>query len=143
MLVRHWLRFSWLSSDQEPIDSQNKVRISSPFQSQNLIGNSPYCLLYNSYDVGSENLVFIKLIIPLLIFFCIFIISLVCLILSWYCEKKVCISHSWELSVTHAASLIILEHFSSNEWLDQENLKGVLLISNSSCTKLIIISEDS
>lgn len=33
------------------------------FLSQDLISNSPYCLLCNSYDVGSENLVLDQLII--------------------------------------------------------------------------------
>ena len=28
-----------------------------PLSAQNLISNSPYCLLYNSYDASSENLV--------------------------------------------------------------------------------------
>ena len=28
-----------------------------PFSAQDLIINSPYCLLYNSYDASSENLV--------------------------------------------------------------------------------------
>ena len=34
------------------------AKFSEPFFSQDLISNSPYCLPYNSYDVGSENLVF-------------------------------------------------------------------------------------
>ena len=34
------------------------AKVSEPFFSQDLISNSPYCLPYNSYDVGSENLVF-------------------------------------------------------------------------------------
>ena len=38
--------------------------IFEPFQSQDLISNSPYHLLYNSYDVSSENLVLDQLIIP-------------------------------------------------------------------------------
>ena len=35
-----------------------------PFNSQDLICNSPYCLLYNSSGVTSENLVLDQLIIP-------------------------------------------------------------------------------
>ena len=35
-----------------------------PFHPQDLIRNSPYCLLYNSYDVGMENLVLDQLMIP-------------------------------------------------------------------------------
>ena len=34
------------------------AKVSEPFFSQDLISNSPYCLPYKSYDVGSENLVF-------------------------------------------------------------------------------------
>ena len=34
------------------------AKVSEPFISQDLISNSPYCLPYKSYDVGSENLVF-------------------------------------------------------------------------------------
>ena len=36
----------------------------SPFNSQDLTSNSPYCLPYNSYDVNLENLVLDQLIIP-------------------------------------------------------------------------------
>ena len=35
-----------------------------PFNCQDLISNSPYCLLFNSYDVNLENLVLDHLIIP-------------------------------------------------------------------------------
>ena len=37
--------------------------------SKDKIGNSPYCQPYNSYDVSSENLVMVQLIIPKSIFF--------------------------------------------------------------------------
>ena len=40
-----------------------------PLNSQDLISNSPYCLLYNSYDVSLENLELDQPIIPKLIFF--------------------------------------------------------------------------
>ena len=33
------------------------AKVSETFFSQDLISNSPYCLPYKSYDVGSENLV--------------------------------------------------------------------------------------
>ena len=33
------------------------AKVNEPFFSQDLISNSPYCLPYKSYDVGSENLV--------------------------------------------------------------------------------------
>ena len=36
----------------------------SPFKSQDLIINSPYCLPYSSYDVNLEDLVLDQLIIP-------------------------------------------------------------------------------
>ena len=34
------------------------AKFSEPFFLQDLISNSPYCLPYKSYDVGSGNLVF-------------------------------------------------------------------------------------
>ena len=40
----------------------------SPFNSRDLIDNSPLCLPYNSSDVSSENFVLEQLIIPELIF---------------------------------------------------------------------------
>ena len=44
-----------------------------PFNSQDLITNSPFCLQYHSYDVSLENLVLNQLMIPLLIFLFILI----------------------------------------------------------------------
>ena len=44
--------------------------------SQDLISNSPYCLLYNSCDVSLENLELDQPIIPWLIFFFIVITCL-------------------------------------------------------------------
>ena len=49
--------------------------------SKDKIGNSPYCQPYNSYDVSSENLVLVQLIIPKLIFFFILITCLVDIVL--------------------------------------------------------------
>ena len=46
------------------------------FYSQDLYSNSPYCLLYNSCDIGWENLVLDQLIIPRLIFVFILIFCL-------------------------------------------------------------------
>ena len=43
------------------------------FHSKDLMSNSPYCLLYRSFYVSLENLVFDQLIIFKLIFFSIFI----------------------------------------------------------------------
>ena len=48
--------------------SSSFVHHSEPFHSQDLISNSPFRLLYNSYDVSLENLVLDQLLIPLLIF---------------------------------------------------------------------------
>ena len=33
------------------------INLGQPFHSQDLISNTPYCLQYNSYDVGLESLV--------------------------------------------------------------------------------------
>ena len=33
------------------------INLGQPFNYQDLISSSPYCLLYNSYDVGLESLV--------------------------------------------------------------------------------------
>ena len=46
------------------------------FNSQDLISNSPHCLLYNSDDVSLENLELDQLILPQLIFFFILITCL-------------------------------------------------------------------
>ena len=46
------------------------------FYSQDLYSNSPYCLLYNSCDIGWENLVLDQLMIPRLIFVFILITCL-------------------------------------------------------------------
>ena len=54
---------------------------SLPFNSQDLISNSPYCLPYSSSDVSLENLVWDQLIIPLLIFFFILITCLLDIVL--------------------------------------------------------------
>ena len=35
-----------------------------PFNSHDLISNSPYCLPYSSYEVSLENLVLDQLVIP-------------------------------------------------------------------------------
>ena len=53
-----------------------RVILAGPLDSQDLIGNSPNCLLYNSCDVSLENLVSDQLIIPELIFFFILVTCL-------------------------------------------------------------------
>ena len=62
---------------------------------QDLISNSPYCLLYSSYDVSNENLLLDQLIIPELMFFFILITSL--LEVYRYCKEKLCLGHTLEL----------------------------------------------
>ena len=52
-----------------------------PLNSQDLISNSLYCLLYNSYDVSLENLELDQPIIPKLIFFYILISCLLDIII--------------------------------------------------------------
>ena len=52
-----------------------------PFNSQDLVSNSPYCLPYSSCDVTLENLVFDQLIISSLVFFVILITCLLDIIL--------------------------------------------------------------
>ena len=64
---------------------------------QDLIGNSPYCRFYISYDVSSENLVLNQIIIPLFTFFPLYS-WLACLILLWYCTEKFGLGQSWELN---------------------------------------------
>ena len=52
-----------------------------PFNSQDLISNSFYCLPYSSCDINLENLVLNQLIIPWLIFFFILITCLLDIVL--------------------------------------------------------------
>ena len=52
-----------------------------PFQLQDLIGTSPYCLPYNSYNTSLESLVLNQLIIPYSIFFFILITLLLDIVL--------------------------------------------------------------
>ena len=52
-----------------------------PFNSQDLVSNSPYCLPYSSCDVSFENLVLDQLIIPSLVFFVILITCLLDIVL--------------------------------------------------------------
>ena len=47
-----------------------------PFNSQDLVSNSPYCLPYSSCHVSLENLVLEQLIIPSLVF-CVILITCV------------------------------------------------------------------
>ena len=54
---------------------------SKPFDSQDLISNSPYCLPYSSGDVGLENLVLDQLIFPKFLFSFILITCLLDIVL--------------------------------------------------------------
>ena len=54
---------------------------SKPFDSQDLISNSPYCLPYSSCDVNLENLSLDQFVIPWLIFFFILITCLLDIVL--------------------------------------------------------------
>ena len=54
---------------------------SKPFNSQDLISNSPYCLPYSSCDVGLKNLLLAQLIIIWLIFLFILITFLLVIVL--------------------------------------------------------------
>ena len=71
----------------------NQVGSLDSFHSQDLISNSPSCLLYNAqmlvwrifYWINSPNWYFSLLS------------SLVCLILYWHCKEKFCLGHKWEL----------------------------------------------
>ena len=81
--IRLW--FNW---------STQLEKYNEPFHSQDLISNSPYCLQYNSYDVGLENLVFDQLTIPKW-YFTLFS-PLVRSMLYWHWMEKFCLGHSWE-----------------------------------------------
>ena len=74
----------------------------SPFNSQDLNSNSPYCMPYSSCDVSLENLVLDQLITLNWSLIVLILITIVCLILYWYCKEKFCLGHSWELmGLTH------------------------------------------
>ena len=73
-----------------------------PFHPQDLIRNSPYCLLYNSYVVNMENLVLDQLMIPWLMLFFILITCLLNIvlklseeILSWSLMELTLNCHEW------------------------------------------------
>ena len=57
----------------------NLVALCQPFNLQDLISSSPYCLPYSSFNVSFENLVLDQSIIPQLIFFFILITCLMIL----------------------------------------------------------------
>ena len=55
--------------------------ILNPFTPKISFSNSPFCLLYNSYDVSLENFVLDQLLIPLLIFLFILVTCLLDIVL--------------------------------------------------------------
>ena len=57
---RQTLRFS----ERKPQLAAISLSSCEPFNSQDLISNSPYCLPYNSCDVSVENLVLDQPLIP-------------------------------------------------------------------------------
>ena len=59
------------------------VLLSELCNPQDLFSNSPYCLLYDSYDVHLENLVLDEMTIPELL-------------LQWFFKEKFCRGPSWE-----------------------------------------------
>ena len=83
MLMEHWS----LIHNQPLLKKICKNRLSrkgeipKPCNSQDLISNSPNCLLYNSYNISLENLELDQLMIPQFVFFFILIICLLDIVL--------------------------------------------------------------
>ena len=57
-----------MEQEKEPELLFSFLKLYWPFNYQDFINNSPYCLQYNLYDVSLENLALDQPIIPLLIF---------------------------------------------------------------------------
>ena len=65
----HELKLLLCFYSTEPIFSNKLNNLNLlPFNSQDSIGDSPYCLLYNSFDVSLENLKLDQPIIPFIFF---------------------------------------------------------------------------
>ena len=73
---------------------------SLPFHSQDIFGNSPYCVLYNSGDVSYEKFDIGSINNPLIDIFLYSHQFIVCLILYWYCKEEFCPGHSLVKSLT-------------------------------------------
>ena len=79
-----------------------------------LISNSPYCLLYNSYDVDTKGLVLDQL---KQVYFSLF--SLLVCVINLSCKEKSYLGHSWVKKYQHenvkiqylAYILLILLHY--------------------------------
>ena len=70
------LRFLRFSAEIHHDGKDNQENFPWPFHSQDLISNSPNCLLYSSCDISLENLVLDQLIIPYSRFFLIHVTCL-------------------------------------------------------------------
>ena len=83
MLMEHWSLIHNQPLPKKMFTNRlsQKGEIPKPFNSQDLISNSPYCLPYNSYNVRLENLELDQLIIPQFIFFFILITCLLDIVL--------------------------------------------------------------
>ena len=66
MLMEHWSLIHNQPLPKKMFTNRlsQKGEIPKPFNSQDLISNSPYCLPYNSYNVSLENLELDQPIIP-------------------------------------------------------------------------------
>ena len=66
--IKKWFKSFKSQYSKELYALQTKCKCSQPFNFQELISNSPYCLPNDSYNVSLENLVADQLVIPLFIF---------------------------------------------------------------------------
>ena len=69
-------------------------KVCEPFNSQDLISNSPYCLLNNCYDASLENLLSNRLNNPLNYYYLSSFFSLLCTIMYCYRKEEFFLSHS-------------------------------------------------
>ena len=71
-----YLLSEWFVQKKKKKKNKPQTPRLSPFNSQDLISNSTYCMPYNSCDISFENLVLDQLIILQMIFFLVFITCL-------------------------------------------------------------------
>ena len=93
-----YLLSEWFVQKKKKKKNKPQTPRLSPFNSQDLISNSTYCLPYSSCDISFENLVLDQLIILQMIFFLVFITCLLDSVLISL-EEKFCLGHLWELKV--------------------------------------------
>ena len=87
LLIYHQILITYLQGENHLKDlGSSRVTSAQPFNSQDLISNSPYCLTYSSCDVDLENLVLDRLIITYLIFCFILITCLLDIVLILFGE---------------------------------------------------------